>query len=238
VLHGDADVIVVNKPPGMVVHPAAGARAGTLVNALLYRFGGLEGGDAERPGIVHRLDRDTSGVMVVARTRAAHEHLARQFRARAIEKTYWGLVRGRVRQDEGMLTWSVGRDPVARKRMSITSTRGRDATTAYRVLERVGGATVLDLRPKTGRTHQIRVHVAAMGHPLVGDRVYGGRMHDRARVAPWSDVVAACPRHALHAWRLVFTHPRDERRTCFEAVLPPDLCAVLDGLRALGSDAS
>jgi len=237
VLHADDDLIVVNKPPGMVVHPAAGARGGTLVNALLFRFGALDGGDAERPGIVHRLDRDTSGVMVVARTRRAHEHLARQFRARTVEKTYWGLARGRVPQEEGVLTWSVGRDPVERKRMSTKSKRGRDATTAYSVLERVRGATVLEFRPKTGRTHQIRVHVAAMGHPLVGDRVYGGRLHERA-ASPGPEVLVAFPRHALHASRLTFRHPGDERRMRFEAMLPPDLCDLVGALRAHGTEGS
>jgi 23S rRNA pseudouridine1911/1915/1917 synthase len=235
VLYVDEDLAIVNKPAGMVVHPAAGARDGTLVNALLYRLGGLEGGGPERPGIVHRLDRDTSGVMVVARTRASHEHLARQFRSREVAKTYWGLARGRVAADEGVVTWAVGRHPTERKRMSVASRRGREATTAYRVLERLPGSTVLELRPTTGRTHQIRVHLAAMGHPLAGDRVYGRRRADPSRRQPADAVLAGCPRHALHARTLEFRHPRDDRRCRFEAPLPPDLVGVVEALRGLES---
>jgi 23S rRNA pseudouridine1911/1915/1917 synthase len=215
VLYVDEDLAIVNKPAGMVVHPAAGARDGTLVNALLYRLGGLEGGGPERPGIVHRLDRDTSGVMVVARTRASHEHLARQFRSREVAKTYWGLARGRVAADEGVVTWAVGRHPTERKRMSVASRRGREAT--------------------TGRTHQIRVHLAAMGHPLAGDRVYGRRRADPSRRQPADAVLAGCPRHALHARTLEFRHPRDDRRCRFEAPLPPDLVGVVEALRGLES---
>lgn len=233
VLHVDDDVIVVDKAAGMVVHPAAGARDGTLVNALLHRFAVLGGGDPERPGIVHRLDRDTSGVMVVARTRQAHEHLARQFRARQVEKTYWALAHGRVAREEGEITWAVGRHPTERKRMSIASRRGREASTAYGVLERLPGATVLELRPRTGRTHQIRVHVAAMGHPLVGDRVYGRGGAGRGGGAPWAAILARCPRHALHARALAFRHPRDERAMRFETPVPGDLREVVEALRAV-----
>jgi 23S rRNA pseudouridine1911/1915/1917 synthase len=232
-LHVDDEVIVVNKPAGMVVHPAAGARDGTLVNALLHRFGALGGSDPSRPGIVHRLDRDTSGVMVVARSRRAHEHLSRQFRSRTVEKTYWGLARGRVAREEGEVTWAVGRHPTERKRMSVASRRGRDASTAYRVVERLPGATVLELRPRTGRTHQIRVHVAAMGHPLVGDRLYGGGGSGRGRPAPWVAVLSMCPRHALHAGALAFRHPQDDRAMRFEAGVPGDLMDVVEALRGL-----
>lgn len=233
VLHADEDIVVVDKPAGMVVHPAAGAREGTLVNALLHRFATLGAGEPERPGIVHRLDRDTSGVMVVARTHRALEHLARQFRARTVEKVYWGLARGRVAKDEGLVTWSVGRHPTQRQRMSVASRRGRTAATAFRVRERLPGATVLELRPKTGRTHQIRVHLAALGHPLVGDRVYGGRGAARAGTPPWAAILAGCPRHALHAGSIAFRHPRDERPMRFEVAVPADLAVVIEALRAL-----
>jgi 23S rRNA pseudouridine1911/1915/1917 synthase len=234
VLYEDEAVIVVDKPPGMVVHPAPGSRRGTLVNALLYRFGpAVTPGESERPGIVHRLDKDTSGVMVVARTAAAHESLARQFRARSIEKLYLGLARGRVRQDQGELTWSVGRHPRERTRMSVASRRGRSAQTNFRVLERLPGASLLALRPRTGRTHQLRVHLAAYGYPLVGDRTYGAPRTDRGARSESARILAACPRQALHAHALAFDHPDGGRRVRFEAPLPADLGAVVDALRAL-----
>lgn len=236
ILHVDEDVIVVDKPPGMVVHPAAGARDGTLVNALLHRFGSLEGGDPERPGIVHRLDRDTSGVLVVARTRRAHEHLARQFRLRTVEKTYWALARGRVPRDVGEISLPVGRHPTERKRMSVASRRGREAVTRYRVVERLPGATVLELRPQTGRTHQIRVHLSALGHALVGDRVYGARSASGGRATPAAAVLASCPRQALHASALAFRHPGRGDVVRFEASLPADLRAVVDALRRLSTE--
>lgn len=239
VLYVDEDLVVVDKAAGMVVHPGAGARRGTLVNALLHRFGTLVGGsEVERPGIVHRLDRDTSGVIVVARTRAAHEHLARQFRARSVEKIYWGLARGRIARDEGEITWAVGRHRTERTRMSIVTRRGRHARTAYRVLERLPGATVVELRPHTGRTHQIRVHLAALGHPLAGDRVYGGRTPGGGRPSPEAAVLAGCPRHALHARVLAFRHPRDDRPMRFESPLPADLRDIVEALRGVGSGAS
>jgi 23S rRNA pseudouridine1911/1915/1917 synthase len=234
VLHEDEAVIVVDKPPGMVVHPAPGSRRGTLVNALLHRFGQtVTPGESERPGIVHRLDKDTSGVMVVARTAAALESLARQFRARSVEKLYLGLARGRVRQDQGELTWFVGRHPRERTRMSVASRRGRAAQTHFRVLERLPGASLLALRPRTGRTHQLRVHLAAYGHPLVGDRTYGAPRIDRGARSENARILAACPRQALHAHALAFDHPDDGRRVRFEAPLPADLGVVVDALRAL-----
>jgi 23S rRNA pseudouridine1911/1915/1917 synthase len=237
-LHVDEAVIVVDKPAGMVVHPAPGSRRGTLVNALLHHFGPpTTPGESERPGIVHRLDKDTSGVMVVARTAAALDSLARQFQARSVEKLYLGLARGRVRQEQGELTWAVGRHPRERTRMSTTSRRGRAAHTHFRVLERLPGASLLALRPRTGRTHQLRVHLSALGHPLVGDRTYGAQRPGRSMRTDVARVLAACPRQALHAHVLEFDHPDDGRRLRFEAPLPADIGMVLDALRALGASA-
>src|SRR5262249_30688863 len=176
VLYEDADVLAIDKPPGMVVHPAPGARRGTLVNALLHRLGSLAGvGEPERPGIVHRLDRDTSGVLLVARSARALEALARQFRERTVEKRYFAVVRGRLEPEAGVIDRPIGRHPHERKRMSVRSRRGRPAVTRWQVVERLPGATVVRLAPETGRTHQLRVHLAAAGHPIVGDAVYGAR---------------------------------------------------------------
>jgi len=235
ILHEDDTIVVVDKPAGMVVHPGAGTRRDTLVNALLHRYGTLSEGDPERPGIVHRLDKDTSGVIVVARTRGAHEHLARQFRRRAVEKRYLGLARGRVAKDEGEVSWPIGRHPRERMRMSVASRRARAASTAFRVLERLPGATLLELAPRTGRTHQLRVHLAALGHPLVGDRVYGRPRGLHRPPDAWAPVLAACPRQALHAASLAFAHPDDERPMRVEAPLPRDVARVIDELRALAA---
>jgi 23S rRNA pseudouridine1911/1915/1917 synthase len=230
VLYEDADLLAIDKPPGMVVHPAPGARRGTVVNALLHRTRAIAAvGEASRPGIVHRLDKDTSGVLLVARTPEALEGLARQFRARSIEKHYVALVHGAMRAEQGTIDRAIGRDPRDRKRMSVRSRRGRSALTRWTVRERLPGATLLDVLIETGRTHQIRVHLASAGHPLVGDGVYGGRR--RAGVREASDVIAACPRQALHAARLACVHPRSGERLLLEAPLPPDLVAVVEGLR-------
>jgi 23S rRNA pseudouridine1911/1915/1917 synthase len=234
VLYADEDVVVVDKQAGLVVQPAPNRRGGTLVNALLHHFGPTSAGASERPGIVHRLDKDTSGVMVVARTPSALESLARQFRARSVEKLYLALAHGRLRQEQGELTWAVGRHPRERTRMSVASRRGRAAQTHFRVLERLPGTSLLALSPRTGRTHQLRVHLAAFGHPLVGDRTYGTRRPSRGPASRVEGVLSTCPRQALHAHVLAFDHPRDGRRVRFEAALPPDLGAVLDALRALG----
>jgi 23S rRNA pseudouridine1911/1915/1917 synthase len=230
VLHEDATLIAIDKPPGMVVHPAPGSRSGTVVNALLHRMGGLAGvGAAERPGIVHRLDKDTSGVLLVARTVAALESLARQFRGRTVEKRYVALVHGTVRSERGTIDRPIGRDPRDRKRMSVRGSRGRTAVTRFTVRERLPGATLLDVAPETGRTHQIRVHLASVGHPLVGDAVYGGRR--RRAAGDVTEILGACPRHALHAARLVVAHPATGKPLVLEAPLPADLRGVLEALR-------
>jgi len=237
VLYEDDDLVVIDKPPGMVVHPAAGVRSGTVVNALLHHLGALEDvGARERPGIVHRLDRDTSGVLVVARTAAALEGLAVQFRQRTLEKEYVALAHGRFAATSGIIDRPVGRDPVERKRMSVHSRTGRAAVTRWQVSERLHGATLLRLFPKTGRTHQLRVHLASLGHPIVGDAVYGGRQR-RTRGVPEAAAAAlqGCPRQALHAARLRFAHPRDGRAVEVVAPLPDDLRRVIDGVRAAGA---
>lgn len=220
VLYEDDQVLVVNKPAGLVVHPAPGHRSGTLVNALLAHYPELAQGDTERPGIVHRLDKDTSGVLVVAKNTAALEFLQRQFRRREVQKEYLALVHGHPDSTRGIIGAPIGRDPRHRQRLWVVPD-GRPATTEFEVIERFAGYTLLLVRPVTGRTHQIRVHLAAIGHPVVGDPVYGPRRSGRD---------LPLKRHFLHAWRLTLTLP-DGRRMTFEAPLPPDLEETLAVLR-------
>jgi len=229
VLYEDADLLAIDKPAGMVVHPAPGARRGTVVNALVHRLGELAGvGRPDRPGIVHRLDRDTSGVLLVARTAAALEALARQFRARTIEKVYLAVVRGHPGAASGTIDRAIGRHPRERKRMSVHSRRGRAAVTRWTALERLAGATLVRLEPETGRTHQLRVHLAALGHPIVGDRVYGARRAGRL------DTPLAFPRQALHAAEIRFDHPSRGTRVVVRSGLPRDLQELLATLRQPG----
>lgn len=219
ILHEDDDLIVLNKPPGMVVHPGAGRSTGTLVQALLAHCGRLPGiGGVERPGIVHRLDRDTSGVLVVAKTEDAHQSLSRQFKARLVQKRYVALVHGELARDAGRIEAAIGRREHDRKRMGVRVQGGREARTAYRVLRRLPGMTVLRLDLETGRTHQIRVHLAHIGHPVIGDRVYGGR-RERRRAA---SEASRADRQMLHAWRLAFRHPRTGAWVEFTAPIPED----------------
>ena len=222
VLHEDETLIVINKAPGMVVHPAPGRWQGTLVNALLHRWGPLPGHEASRPGIVHRLDRDTSGVMVIARTPAALEHLGRQFAARTVSKRYVAVVRSVLRRDTLTIDAPIGRHATERKKMSTRTRAGRVAVTRIRVLERFAHATLVEAAPETGRTHQIRVHLAAQGHPILGDAVYGHpRAHETALIA----------RHALHAASLGIVHPTLETEMTFRAELWPDMRALIASLR-------
>jgi 23S rRNA pseudouridine1911/1915/1917 synthase len=229
ILYQDSDLIVVDKPAGMVVHPASGHESGTLVNALLHHIDDLSGiGGEKRPGIVHRLDRGTSGLMVVAKHDAAHEELSRQFHDREVEKEYlalvWGVVQAGRRIDE-----PIGRDPLNRKKMSSKARRSREAVTRIVRAEHLNPAvTLAQIAIHTGRTHQIRVHLSAIGHPIVGDSLYGGV---RRRVAGDIRAVMHLQRPFLHAAHLIFKHPTDERRMEFFSALPPDLQSVLDDLR-------
>lgn len=209
ILYEDASVIAVNKPAGLVVHAGAGAHSGTLVNRLVHHFATLSkvGGDL-RPGIVHRLDRGTSGVMLVARTDAAHRALAAQFSGRTTEKTYLALVEGRVHADSGRITKPITRDPAHRTRMTARLDHGRDALTEYRVLRRFEKFTYLEVRIGTGRTHQIRAHLASIRHPVAGDKLYGAQLTDRI---------------FLHAWRIRFDTPATGERVTVEAPLPKEL---------------
>lgn len=221
ILYEDDDLIAVNKPAGMVVHAGAGRHSGTLTNALVHRFGRLSmvGGE-QRPGIVHRLDRYTSGVLLVARTDPAHRNLAEQFAGRKVEKTYLALVQGRVKSDHGRIETPIIRDPVRRTRMTTKLGRGRSAITEYTVLQRFEAATYLEVSIGTGRTHQIRVHLASIGHPVVGDKLYGA---------------AASPleRYFLHAHRISFTSPSTGQRVTITAPLAAELDEYLRTLRQL-----
>lgn len=218
ILYEDADVVAINKPAGMVVHAGAGRLEGTLVNALLHHFGALSGVGGElRPGIVHRLDKGTSGVMLAARHDAAHRELARQFSSRTVEKTYLALVEGVVARDTGRIDRKIARDPVRRTRMTARLETGREAHTSYRVIERFKRFTLLEVRIGTGRTHQIRVHLASIGHPVAGDALYGAAAHGAGR--PW-----------LHSFRLRFALPSSGEQITIEAPAPEELEAWKTGL--------
>lgn len=218
VLFADEDVIVLDKPSGLVVHPGAGNESGTLANALLALFPEIAGvGPGERPGIVHRLDKGTSGVMVAARSPRAYASLVGQFKRHEVRKTYLGLVYGRVAAAEGHIDWPIGRHATKRKRISTHSKNPRQAETFFRVLEALPRTTLLEVRPLTGRTHQIRVHLAAAGHPIVGDALYGRKKEAKKY-----------PRVFLHARSISFLHPGTGERLEFEAPLPAELEALLE----------
>jgi len=229
IVYQDHDVIVIDKPAGMVVHPAAGHDSGTVVNALLHHVDDLSGiGGEKRPGIVHRLDRGTSGLMVVAKHDAAHEELSRQFRDREVEKAYTALVWGEVMAGR-RIDAPIGRDPGNRKKMSAKARRSREAVTRVVRAEHFGRTlTLAQIAILTGRTHQIRVHLSAIGHPIVGDPLYGG-VH--RRVPGDLRAITHLDRPFLHATRLAFTHPTEPRPMTFESELPDDLQHVLDELR-------
>ncbi len=233
----DHDLVVVNKPAGLVVHPSAGHASGTLVNALLHHCPNLAGiGGSQRPGIVHRLDKDTSGLVVVAKNDQAHQLLSGEFKERRILKTYQAIVHGVPGMSNGAIELPVGRHPVDRKRMSVSSPRGRNAVTLWRVNERFHGAAWLEFDLKTGRTHQIRVHCQSIGHPIVGDPVYGfpRALRQLARSDPaLHAIVGDIGRQMLHAMRLGFTHPRNGERMVFESPLPEDMRQLIQRLRQL-----
>jgi 23S rRNA pseudouridine1911/1915/1917 synthase len=219
ILFEDVDLIVINKPAGLVVHPGAGHREHTLVNALLHHCPSLSGiGGKERPGIVHRLDKDTSGCLVVAKNDEAHRALSDQFAERTVEKIYLALAAGKMRRTMGTIDASIGRHPVDRQRMSVQSSRGRAAKTEYRVLRSSSEASLVECKLHTGRTHQIRVHLHHLGHPVLGDKVYGAK------------VARKFPRQMLHAWKLAFTHPHADKRLNFEAKMPEDFSEAMKSL--------
>jgi 23S rRNA pseudouridine1911/1915/1917 synthase len=235
ILFEDADLLVVNKPPHLVVHPGAGHRAGTLLNALVHHCPDLKDiGEVSRPGLVHRLDKDTSGLIVVAKTSLAHAALVAQFQAHAITKQYQALVWGRLPEREGEIDREVGRHPTARQKMSVHARRGKRAVTFWRVLrEFPGPLTLVELSPQTGRTHQLRVHLASLGHPVLGDATYGGGVSRLAGHPRLTGLKPLVHRQLLHAWRLGITHPRTGETLTWEAPLPEDFQAVLDFLKKI-----
>lgn len=225
VLYEDDVLLVINKEAGMVVHPAPGHDRGTLVHALLHHCRALPGiGGRERPGIVHRLDKETSGVLVVAKTDQAHQRLSKQFKQHTIDRRYLTIVSGKVAKNSGKIQLSIGRDRIDRKKISARTARPREAETHYVVRERFRIATLLEVYPQTGRTHQIRVHMAHLGHPVVGDKIYGGRT---ARMFEIN-----VERQMLHAERLGFVHPTTGEPMIFTASMPADMQALLLALRA------
>lgn len=234
VLYEDEYIAVIDKPAGMTVHPGAGAAGGTLVNALLYRLDGLSGvGGKVRPGIVHRLDKNTSGVIVVAKDDASHNFLAAQFKSRSVEKRYLAIVEGTMKTDSGSISSRIGRHPTDRKKMSSKAPSGRESLTLWKVRKKLKGATLVEARPRTGRTHQIRVHLAEAGHPLLADEVYGGKGRKPPVISAAGDIIG---RHALHAWKLAFTHPRTGERMEFTSPMPEDMKNALNFLSEAGEN--
>ena len=231
IVYEDETLVVVNKPAGLVVHPAAGTPSGTLANALAYHFQKLPGATSVRPGIVHRLDRDTSGLLVVAKTETALENLSDQFRDRTVYKSYVALVHGRVLSSSGKVDQPLARDRSNRTRMAVVR-GGRNALTLYRVRRAFDRFTLLDVELKTGRTHQIRVHLTWMKHPVVGDETYGGGRDNTIRDPRLRARIRSLKRHFLHAEKLGFKHPTTEEFVKFESSLPPELEDLLTQIDA------
>ncbi len=223
-LYEDAYLLIISKPPGVVVHPAAGHASGTLVNGLLYRFGDIQGQESCRPGIVHRLDKDTSGIMVVARTEKVQRMLSQAFKDRAVSKTYHAVLLRRPTEMEGRIVTSIGRHPVNRKKMSVCRNRGKHAVTRWKVLEVfTNGMCFVELVIETGRTHQIRVHMSSLSAPVAGDALYGGKI--ALNKEPYTD------RQMLHSSTIAFLHPVTGEEQCFTAPLWPDMEAFVGQLR-------
>lgn len=225
IVYEDEALVVLDKPAGMVVHPAPGHDQGTLVHALLHHCRNLTGiGGRERPGIVHRLDKETSGVMVVAKTDQAHQQLSKQFKLHTIDRRYLALVCGKMEKKSGKIILPIGRDRIDRKKISARTGHPREAETDYLVRERFKSADLLEVYPQTGRTHQIRVHMAHLGHPIVGDKTYGGKL---AKGFEWH-----AARQMLHAEELGFMHPTRNEKMLFSARIPPDMEEILRKLRS------
>lgn len=227
----DDDLLVVDKPAGLVVHPGTGNRQGTLANALLHHFQSISRSETIRPGIVHRLDKATSGLMVVAKNDQAHEILAHQFKDRQVEKRYLALVYGCVKEAEGIIDVSLGRDPFVRTKISTRSRRSRKALTRYQTIRNYRDFSYLRIYPHTGRTHQIRVHFQHLGHPVVGDETYGGKAIQRVQDPHLVESIQTLNRYFLHADSLAFVHPDTGERVSFEIPLPDALAELLRALK-------
>jgi 23S rRNA pseudouridine1911/1915/1917 synthase len=231
-LYEDNSIAVINKPPGLVVHPSAGHEKRTLVHGLLYRCNQLSSGDPIRPGVVHRLDKDTSGVMVIAKSNKAHDHLAQQFKKREIKKRYLALVHGAAEKEKGIIDLPISRHPVRRKEMSISLSKGREAMSEWEVVSVFSlGFSLLKITPYTGRTHQIRVHMAYMGYPIVGDAVYGyGKRWWKQQSLVLKETFALVKRQMLHAEILGFLHPDSLRYVEFKTPPPKDMVFLMKWL--------
>jgi len=229
IVYEDDSLAVVDKPAGMVVHPGAGIRHGTLANALLFHFSQISQSQTERPGIVHRLDKGTSGLLVVARNEQVHEFLARQFQRREVAKQYIALVHGRLAQDSGIVEVPLGRDFRSRTRISVRTRRPRQARTEYQVLRRFASFTLVRVILHTGRTHQIRVHFQYLKHPVVGDQTYGGAVRNHVKNTQLASLIERLGRYFLHATHLAFVHP-DGRRLAFDSPLPTELADLMNRL--------
>ena len=231
IVHEDNEIIVVNKPSGLVVHPGAGNSNGTLANALLHHFPEIR--VVPRVGIVHRLDKDTTGLLVVAKDIKTHTNLVEQLQQRIVSRNYIALVHGEFISG-GTINDPIGRHSVDRKKMSARSTQGREAVTHYRIRKNFTGFTLLDVRLETGRTHQIRVHMSHHKHPIIGDKVYGRKMNPGKNKA--LNVVASFPRQALHASQLSFIHPNSKEQVSFEATIPNDFLTLIDALKSVNNE--
>ncbi len=227
ILYQDSQLLVINKPSGMVVHPGAGNPSGTLANALVHYFQQISRRETIRPGIVHRLDKQTSGLMIVAKQEWVHDFLSRQFSSRKVEKQYLALVYKRLDRKKGEIKVSLGRHPTARTKISTQSRKPKEALTEYRVLRSYDHFSYVEVTPHTGRTHQIRVHLAHLGHPVVGDEIYGSKQGQHLKDPGLAAAIKGLGRHFLHASFLAFTHPETKQRVSFESPLPPQLAELL-----------